>query len=142
LGFLPWDLLSLWVHFAAVSGRRVAPAAFFWILHIGILVVWFPAVMVAQRQAGNLKRKDFWKVVLKGSPDWVRYLVYGFLAYAVVKFMICFQTPSGHDDGANPPAMVWLWSGGDSPGIGWFFILRRSPFYIQRLAQTLKRCDV
>jgi hypothetical protein len=99
--------LRLWVHFGAVSGRQVAPAVFFWILHIGIFVVWFPAVMVAQRQAGNLKRKDFWKVVLKGSPDWARYLVYGFLAYAVVNFMIFFQTPSGHDDDANPPAMVW-----------------------------------
>jgi hypothetical protein len=100
-------VLSLWVHFGAVSGRRVAPAAFFWILHIGIFVVWFPAVMVAQRQAGNLNRKDLWKVVLKGAPDWVRYLVYGFLAYAVVNFMIFFQAPSGHDDGANPPVMDW-----------------------------------
>jgi hypothetical protein len=74
-------VLSLWIHFGAVAGRRVAPAEFFWILHIGIFAVWFPAVMVAQRQAGNLKRKDFWKIVLKGTPDWVRYLVYGFLGY-------------------------------------------------------------
>jgi hypothetical protein len=101
-------VLSLWVHFGAVAGQRVAPAAFFWILHMGIFVVWFPAVMVAQRQAGNLKRKDFWKVVLKGSPDWVRYLVYGFLGYAVVNFMyFFFRAPTGRDDGANPPAMVW-----------------------------------
>jgi hypothetical protein len=100
-------VLSLWVHFGAVAGRRVAPAAFFWILHIGVFVVSFPAVMVAKRQAGNFKRKDFWKVVLKGSPNWVRYLVYGFLGYAVVNFMIIFQAPTGRDDGANPPAMVW-----------------------------------
>jgi Protein of unknown function (DUF3592) len=101
-------VLSLWVHFGAVAGRRVAPAAFFWILHMGIFVVWFPAVMVGQRQAGNLKRKDFWKVVLKDSPEWVRYLVYGFLGYAIANFMyFFFQAPTGHDDGANPPAMVW-----------------------------------
>jgi hypothetical protein len=62
---------------------------------------------VAQRQAGNLKRKDFWKIVLKGLPDWIRYLVYGFLGYAVVNFMIFFQAPTGSDGGANPPAMVW-----------------------------------
>lgn len=105
-------VLSLWIHFGAVAGRRVAPAAFFWIFHIGIFVVWFPAVMVAQRQAGNLKRKDFWKIVLKGSPDWVRYLVYGLLGYAVVNFMIFFQAPTERNGGANPPAMVWrLFSG-------------------------------
>jgi hypothetical protein len=51
--------------------------------------------MVAQRQVGNLKRKDFWKVVLKGSSDWVRHLVYGFLAYAVVNFMIFFRLQAG-----------------------------------------------
>jgi hypothetical protein len=101
-------VLSLWVHFGAVAGRRVAPAPFFWILHMGIFVVWFPAVMVAQRQVGNLKRNDFWKVVLKGSPDWVRYLVYGFLGYAIINFLYFFtQAQTGRDEGADPPPMVW-----------------------------------
>jgi len=101
-------VLSLWVHFGAVAGRRVAPAPFFWILHMGIFVVWFPAVMVAQRQVGNLNRKDFWKVILKGSPDWVRYLVYGFFAYAVINFMYFLtQAPTGRNEGADPPAIVW-----------------------------------
>ena len=101
-------VLSLWVHFGAVAGRRVAPAPFFWILHMGIFVVWFPAVMVAQRQVGSLNRKDFWKVILKDSPDWVKYLVYGFFAYAVINFMYFFtQAPSGHSEGGDPPAMVW-----------------------------------
>jgi Protein of unknown function (DUF3592) len=101
-------VLSLWVHFGAVAGRRVAPAPFFWILHMGIFVVWFPAVMVAQRQVGNLKRKDFWKAILKGSPDWVRYLIYGFLAYAGINFMyFFFQVPTGRTEGVDPPAMVW-----------------------------------
>jgi len=94
--------------------------------------------LVAQRQAGNLKRKDFWKIVLKGSPDWIRYLVYGFLGYAVVNFMIFFQ--------AQPGPMVVptlrLWSGADFLGIGWCSILRRSPFYIQQHAKTAKECAV
>jgi hypothetical protein len=101
-------VLSLWVHFGAVADRRVAPASFFWILHMGIFVVWFPAVMVAQRQVGNLHRKDFWKVILTDSPDWVRYLIYGFLAYAVINFMYFFtQAPTGHSEDADPPPMVW-----------------------------------
>ena len=35
------------------------------------------------RLAGNTKRTDFWKVILKGSFDWMRYMVYGIFAYAV-----------------------------------------------------------
>ena len=68
-------VVSLWVHVGAVMGRKVAPAAFFWILHIGIFIVWFPAVLVAQSVVGNVNRRDFWKVVLKGSPEWMRYMV-------------------------------------------------------------------
>lgn len=59
-------------------GKRVAPEFFFWLLHIGIFVVWIPAIFAAQRLVGNVSRKDFWKVVLIGSPDWMRYMVYGF----------------------------------------------------------------
>jgi hypothetical protein len=100
-------VVSLWVHLGAVTGRRVAPEAFFWVLHIGIFVVWFPAVFVAQRLVGNLSQRDLWKVVLKDSPDWMRYMVYGFFAYAFVNFMFFMtKAPSG-SNGANPPAEVW-----------------------------------
>jgi uncharacterized protein DUF3592 len=100
-------VVSLWVHVGAVMGRRVAPEAFFWILHMGIFVVWFPATFVAQRRVGNVRRKDFWKVVLKGSPEWMRYLVYGFLGYAIVNFsLFLYQEPNG-GSGTDQPAIVW-----------------------------------
>jgi len=100
-------VVSLWVHLGAVMGRRVAPEAFFWMLHVGIFVVWFPAMFVAQRLVGNISRKDLWKVVLKDSPDWMRYMVYGFFGYAIVNFLFFMtKTPSG-GSGANPPAVVW-----------------------------------
>ena len=70
-------VLSLWVHLGAVIGSRVATGTFFWILHMGIFVVWFPAILVARKRVGILYRVDFWKVVLKGYPDWMRYMVYG-----------------------------------------------------------------
>jgi hypothetical protein len=101
-------VLSLWVHLGAVMGRRVAPEEYFWILHVGIFVVWFPAVLAAKERVGSINRKDFWKVVLKGSPDWMRYMVYGFLGYAMVNFSFFFLlAPSGKGGGANPPAIVW-----------------------------------
>jgi hypothetical protein len=87
-------LVSLWVHIGAIKGRTVPSA--FWVLHVGIFVVWFPAVLVAQRLVGNANRKDLWKVVLKGAPDWMRYMVYVFSAYEFVNFMISMgQSSSG-----------------------------------------------
>lgn len=100
-------VVSLWIHLGAVAGRRVAPEALFWILHIGIFVVWFPAILVAKQRAGSTRRKDFWKVVLKGSPDWMRYTVYMFLIYALVNFsLFMLQIPTG-GSGSDPPAIVW-----------------------------------
>ena len=61
-------LVSLWIHVGAVMGR-IVPSAFR-VLHVGIFVVWFTAVLVAQRLVGNANRNDVWKVVLKGAPDW------------------------------------------------------------------------
>ena len=87
-------LISLWVHIGALMGRGVPST--FWVLHVGIFVVWFPAVLVAQRLVGNTNRKDFWKVVLKGAPDWVRYMMYVLFAYEFVNFMISMgQSSSG-----------------------------------------------
>ncbi len=99
-------VVSLWVHLGAVMGRRVAPGAFFVMLHVGIFVVWIPAVLVAQRLVGSTNRKDFWKVVLKGSPDWMRYMVYGFFGYALLNFLF-FMTKAPSGGGGNPPAVVW-----------------------------------
>jgi len=101
-------VLSLWVHFGAVMGRRVAPDALFWILHLGIFVVWIPALVIAKRRVGDPNRKDFWKLVLRDLPDGVRYLIYGFLGYAFVNFFYFFIQESNEPSGSGEPsAMVW-----------------------------------
>jgi hypothetical protein len=100
-------LLSIWVHVGALFGRRVAPDYFFALLHVGIFVVFFPAILVAQKRVGSANRKDFWKVVTKGSPDGLRYLLYFFFAYAFVNFAIFMaQAPTGKQTGETP-AVVW-----------------------------------
>ena len=100
-------VVSLWVHIGAVAGRRVAPEAYFWILHVGIFVVWFPAVLIAQKRVGNLQRKDFWKVVLDGSPEWMRYMVYGFTGYAVINFAVYMLRAANGTSGNNPSIGEW-----------------------------------
>jgi hypothetical protein len=103
-------VVSLWVHIAAVMGRNF-PAGF-WVLHVGIFVAWIPAVLVAQKRVGNVNRKDFWKVVLKGAPDWMRYMVYGFFGYAMVNFaLFMLITQSGGHSGNDSPAQWRGFSG-------------------------------
>ena len=100
-------VLSIWVHVGALLGRKVAPEYFFWGLHVGIFVVFFPAILVAQKRVGSTNRRDFWKVVTKGSPDGLRYLLYFFFAYAFVNFFIFFfQAPTGKQP-IETPAIVW-----------------------------------
>lgn len=100
-------VLSLWVHLGAVMDHRVAPEALFWILHMGIFVVWFPTVLVARKRVGNRSSKDYWKLVLRGSPEWMRYMVYGFFGYAFVNFALFMaKAPTGKGGGDTPP-IVW-----------------------------------
>ena len=100
-------VVSVWVHVGAVMGQRVAPAYFFWVLHAGIFVVWFPAVLAAKALLGDQTRKDFWKIVLKDSPDWMRYMVYGFAGYAAFNFLFFMAATTNGGSGANPSAAVW-----------------------------------
>jgi hypothetical protein len=74
-------VLSLWVHIGALFGRRVAPEALFFGLHVFAILIWFPAILLARDLVGATARRDFWKALLAGSPAWLRYLVYGFFAY-------------------------------------------------------------
>lgn len=98
--------LSLWVHLGALTGRRVAPEPFFWGLHIGIFVVWIPAVFVAKSLVGNLNRWDLWKLILSNAPTWMRYAVYGFFGYALVNFAL-FIAQAPNNGSGDPPAIVW-----------------------------------
>jgi hypothetical protein len=85
---------SLWVHLAAIAGQKVAPEPLFWILHAGIFVVFLPAVLVARGRLGITHHKDFWKLVLRGAPAWMKYTVYGLLGYAVVSSLLFMNQTS------------------------------------------------
>jgi hypothetical protein len=74
-------ILSVMVNVGALTSRWTPPN-YFWVLHVGIFVVFFPAIFVAQKRVGSTHRKDFWKVVLNGAPDWMKYFLYAVFAYA------------------------------------------------------------
>jgi hypothetical protein len=128
-------VVSLWVHIGAVMGRSVP--SLFWILHFGIFVVWFPAVFVAQRLVGNVNRKDFWKVVLKGAPDWMRYMVYGFFGYATLNFLFFMTKASSGGSGANPPAE---WRGFSGHWMAFYSAALAILYSAARTVDTSPRC--
>jgi hypothetical protein len=101
-------VVSFCVHVAALRGERVVPEAFFFGLHLGALVIWVPAVIVSREMTKGLERKqDYWKVALKYAPDWMRYMVYGFGAYAMVNFILFMMSSPPSHMGGDPPASVW-----------------------------------
>jgi len=77
---------SVVVHVSSLLGvpQPFGPAA--WGLHVGIFVVWFPAVVVAQRLSKGAKQSDFWKATLRGCPLWVRRTSYVLFAYVFINF--------------------------------------------------------
>jgi hypothetical protein len=100
--------LSLWVHIGALLGRRVAPEEYFWGLHVGIFVVFIPAVLSMNGITGGTRRKADWKVMLRFAPPWMFYTVYTFFAYAFLNFAFFMITSSfSHQNGGNPPFPVW-----------------------------------
>jgi hypothetical protein len=104
--------LSLWIHLGAVAGRRVAPEALFRMLQVGIFVVWIPAALVSIKRIGYRRGKNYWKLALRASPDWIRYVVYGFGGYAMVNLAIFFfHAPQGYG-GEDHPAAVWRFMSG------------------------------
>ncbi|HVT99129.1 MAG TPA: DUF3592 domain-containing protein [Acidobacteriaceae bacterium] len=95
--------VSLWVHIEALADREIAPQSLFWILHFVLFVVCFPAGLVAIRRVGSTQRRDFWKAVLRGSPLWVRLVLYGVMGYETIIVLLAFvHNPlPGNQDGTS-----------------------------------------
>jgi hypothetical protein len=82
-------LMSFAGHVGLVLGHDLFGSA--WpVLFVGIFVVWFPTVLAMRRFGPVMQRKDGWKVALTGAPEWVRYVVYAALAYAIINFGLGF----------------------------------------------------
>jgi len=81
-------ILSLIVHLSAVLGHELGLGQAVWALHIGIFAVWLPAILVINRTTGDFRRRDLWKAALRGCPNWMRKMTYGFAGYAIVNFII------------------------------------------------------
>ena len=105
-------ILSAISHVYALCGMPGPLGDATWILHVGIFVVWFPAVIVAQRLARNVPQKDFWKAALRGCPAWARTGLYGIFGYGVLNFIYFIITVGKQKTaGPMPPPVVRGFSG-------------------------------
>ncbi|HOU13506.1 MAG TPA: hypothetical protein PKZ84_10350 [Anaerolineae bacterium] len=105
-------ILSLISHGAALLGLNGPLGDSTWLLHIGIFVVWTPAMLVSQITTAGVQPKDRWKAALRNCPPWMKYMVYGFFGYALVNFLLfALAAPEASSEGAMPPAVVRGFSG-------------------------------
>jgi hypothetical protein len=79
--------VSLLINIASMMGRRIPPEGFLPILHIGVFVVWIPAVFLVKQKVGYVRGPDVWEKALKGSPDWMRYLLWTVFCYGFISFL-------------------------------------------------------
>jgi hypothetical protein len=101
-------VLSLVVLVSALFGYPAPLGERGWVLHVGIFVVWIPAVLVMQRLTREFKQKDVWRAALRGCPRWMRRMVYGFGVYALVNFAIfIFMQRQNVEERRETPAIVF-----------------------------------
>jgi hypothetical protein len=105
-------VVSLWVHLNGLAGREVVPEQYFFVLHVGAIVLWFPAVFVANRRVKGVANKDLWKAVLNGSSAWMRYVLYALSAYGAILGISYFGKEL--TDSPYSSKMPWLWF-----SVGW-----------------------
>lgn len=105
--------LSVLAHVYGIMGWTLPGGKAVWTLHMGIFVVWFPAVFVTMAATRQSARKDMWRVALAGCPNWMKYGLYAVGAYAAVNFVLFILTTAGHlqSKGDAPPSVVRGFSG-------------------------------
>lgn len=92
-------LLSLIIHLSALLGMQPYFPSIVMSLHIGVFIVWLPAVLAVYPLSKEYKRKDLWKAALRGCPGWMKKTTYGFFGYAIINFVLFIAVTKGADSG-------------------------------------------
>jgi hypothetical protein len=111
--------LSIVVHVAALLGIDLQLGQSVFALHIGIFVVWFPAVYWSTKLGGG-RKASMWgfrgtvslKEMLSGCPAWMTYAMYGLFAYTFANFFLAIANGTDHaGESVSSPERVRLFSG-------------------------------
>ena len=82
-------VLSLVAHastFVGMNPARHFPAT--WLLHLGIFVVFAPAIVAANRMGKGASRNEVWNSIWRFAPRWLQCLVGAFFVYAFFNFFM------------------------------------------------------
>jgi hypothetical protein len=116
-GFIPLAAvgfgLSVVVHLMALFGRPSPLGGMWWVLHVGMFVVFIPALLVQQRLTKGFKPKERWDAALRGCPAWVPRALQALAVYALVNFIRFAWAVQGKPQagGEPPPEVMWGFSG-------------------------------
>jgi hypothetical protein len=81
-------LLSVIVHGYALAGLTSPLGGFAWGLHVGLFLVWLPAIVISKYSDHKTGLKRGGKGPFRGCPTWMKYLAYILNLYAFINFFL------------------------------------------------------
>ncbi len=97
-------VLGLIVHIISLLGIYIGDKTLFiLILHIGIFIVWIPAILELKKNSEfqqpefmtNINPKKLFGAIFKDTPKPVLYISIGFFIYATINFILFIQASGG-----------------------------------------------
>ena len=102
-------IISFCINFASLLKIALPESAPFFLLHAGIFVVFFPALLAAKKMLGTSYGLNFWKRVMKEAPEGFRYLFYVIFAYSwLIGFFALFNGPPTQVRSSDFNKSAWL----------------------------------
>jgi hypothetical protein len=126
--YLPWllplmylalagFLISFCINIVSLLGIVLPQGAPFFLLHVGIFVVFFPAILAAKKMVGYTNGRYFWKRLMNEAPEGFRYLFYVVFGYCWLIGFLSFSQPFPGKDPSSflstrsewlPFSAVWM----------------------------------
>jgi hypothetical protein len=76
-------------------------------LQFGIFVVFFPAILIAQKTQRGFE----WRSLVRNAPEWMQLMDWIFGIYAFINFIIFFVQTGGYSKPYSPSADWRMYSG-------------------------------
>ena len=88
-------MLSLVIHLLALLNLYLVPNTAIMILTAGILLVWLQSSKNLKILHQAYPDQHPWKTVFNICPEWVKYILYFFIIYAILNFALMMSFGSG-----------------------------------------------
>ena len=100
-------VISMAVNIAGWMGKVILPSSMFAAMHIGVFLVFFPAVLLAGRRRNGLPWKFKKRENGSGMPGWALKFAGFIFIYAMANFIIFIFTAGSSKQHGAPSAIMW-----------------------------------